>query len=52
MVGMAGGPGRTDALVWYSTGWIHEPAVSAWSPRPGDQDVRAIVLSGRVGSAR
>jgi hypothetical protein len=46
--------GRTEyeqavsVLVWYRTGSVHEPVVSAWSPKPANLgEMNALVYSGR-----
>lgn len=43
----------TSLMVWYRTGTIHEPLISAWSPRPKDREsVLQIVYSGRVAARK
>jgi hypothetical protein len=37
-----------SVLVWYRTGTVHEPVVSAWSPKPANlAEMDALVYSGR-----
>ena len=41
-------PKGTSLIVWYRTGDIHEPMISAWSPRLEDREsVLQIAFSGR-----
>lgn len=39
-----------DLMAWYRTGSVHEPVLSAWSPKPAPlAEMTAIVASGRKG---
>jgi hypothetical protein len=41
---------RPHATVWYMTGTVHEPLVTAWSSEPGDATLVEAII--RAGSAR
>ena len=52
-VSVSVGQEKRRRLVWYLTGHVHEPIVSAWSSAPADEPLlEAITTSGVLGGER
>jgi hypothetical protein len=50
MVGRSESDTAVEVMAWYRTGDVHEPVVSAWSPKPAPlAEMNALVYSGRKG---